>query len=100
MNPKPERRQKPAREKFECPHCGADVFVGSPVCRECGSDAGTGWQDQEQIDYMSEVLPDGYRDVDAGRGDELPPVRTALWIKLTALVVALLLLACVVGVFA
>jgi len=30
---------------FECPHCGAMVPVRAKACRECGSDAGTGWQD-------------------------------------------------------
>jgi RNA polymerase subunit RPABC4/transcription elongation factor Spt4 len=33
----------PASGSFECPHCGARVRRGARVCRECGSDAGTGW---------------------------------------------------------
>jgi hypothetical protein len=37
------RRRKP--ETFECPHCGADVRVGAAACRECGSDAETGWSE-------------------------------------------------------
>ena len=48
------------REYTECPHCGADVVVGSKVCRECGSDANTGWQSSEEIDYQSIEVPDGY----------------------------------------
>lgn len=28
---------------FACPHCGEPVAKGSPACRECGSDAQTGW---------------------------------------------------------
>lgn len=54
------RPQKPLREKFECPHCGADVMIGAKVCRECGSDAGTGWQREDQIDYAKVDIPDGH----------------------------------------
>ena len=81
---------RPRRELFECPHCGADVAVGARVCRECGSDADTGWQSEEQIDYAQVDLPDGYRD--DGLGDELPPVRTKRWVALVAGGMALLLI--------
>lgn len=53
-------KQKPAREFFECPNCGADVAVGSKACRECGSDDTTGWQSQEELDYQGTELPAGY----------------------------------------
>lgn len=49
-----------ARKTFECPNCGADVPVGKKGCRECGSDASTGWMDSEEIDYQSIDIPDGY----------------------------------------
>ena len=53
-----------ARETFECPNCGADVPVGKKGCRECGSDASTGWMDSEEIDYQSIDIPDGYGPTD------------------------------------
>ncbi len=53
------RREAPPRT-FECPHCGAEVRVGAAVCRECGSDADTGWQDEEEVAYQSLDLPTGY----------------------------------------
>lgn len=55
-----------AKKTFECPNCGAPVPVGRKGCRECGSDAQTGWQDAEEIDYQSIEIPDGY-----GPADEL-----------------------------
>ena len=71
------------RETFECPHCGADVVVGKSVCRECGSDAGTGWQSQEEIDYQGVSIPDGY-----GPDDGLPADASATprWVAVVALV--------------
>ena len=48
------------RATFECPNCGADVPVSAVVCRECGSDAETGWKSSEEIDYQSIDIPDGY----------------------------------------
>lgn len=48
------------RATFECPNCGADVPVRAKVCRECGSDADTGWKSSEEIDYQSIDIPDGY----------------------------------------
>ena len=47
-----------ARSTFECPQCGAPVPAGRLACRECGSDAETGWQSAEEIDYQSVDLPD------------------------------------------
>ncbi len=51
--------------------------------------AGTGWQDQEDIDYSSVDLPDGYRDVDDPGGNELPALATPRWVRWTALLVVL-----------
>jgi hypothetical protein len=53
-----------AHKTFECPNCGADVPVGKKGCRECGSDASTGWMDSEEIDYQSIDIPDGYGPTD------------------------------------
>lgn len=48
------------RQTFECPNCGADVALGAKACRECGSDAKTGWQDGSEIEYQSVDIPDGW----------------------------------------
>lgn len=53
-------RQKPRRELFECPNCGADVPVGRKACPACGSDEQTGWQSGEEIEYRGLDLPQGY----------------------------------------
>ncbi|MBL8729747.1 MAG: hypothetical protein JNM25_15065 [Planctomycetes bacterium] len=81
-----KRRRTPRRESFECPHCGADVPIGSPVCRECGSDADTGWQDGAEIDYRSIEIPDGYGPDEHASGTTSTGPRR--WIVVTALVVA------------
>lgn len=95
------RQPKRPREQFECPNCGADVAVGSKACRECGSDATTGWSDSDDLDYTSVDLPDGYRDDGGhGPGDELPAAKTPVWILVTALLTALVMIALVTGVFA
>lgn len=85
-------KQKQRRETFPCPHCGAEVAVGAKVCRACGSDADTGWQDEATIEYTSVDLPDGHRD---GGSDELPPARLPRWVVVTALLMAVLLVAAV-----
>ncbi|MGE0143028.1 MAG: hypothetical protein AB7I19_04960 [Planctomycetota bacterium] len=41
---------------FECPQCGAVVRGGRTSCRECGSDARTGWKTSEEIDYQATDL--------------------------------------------
>jgi hypothetical protein len=74
------------REIFECPHCGADVPVGARACRECGSDAGTGWQESEEVDYQSVPLPDDDL-VGAAKPRGIP------WIAIVAIVAAAALLA-------
>jgi hypothetical protein len=40
------RRRKP--RFFTCPHCGAHVRVGAAACRECGSDAESGWSEDAE----------------------------------------------------
>lgn len=85
----------PRREIFECPHCGADVPIGSKVCRECGSDARTGWQDSQEIDYQQVEIPDGYGPDDHGSGTVSG--RPRRWLVVTALVVAAALAAWIVS---
>ena len=89
------KRTKPP-ERFPCPHCGADVLVGAKVCRECGSDADTGWQSQEEIDYQSLDLPQGYRRDEEHTSTALPPGRTPRWVVVTALLLVLVLVAVLV----
>ena len=73
---------------FECPHCGADVPVGAKVCRECGSDAGTGWQSSEEVDYRSTEVPQGYGPDDENTVSE----RRSPWMVVVAIVVVIALL--------
>jgi len=41
-----------------CDHCGATLRASALACPECGSDARTGWADEEEIQYQSVDLPD------------------------------------------
>ena len=91
-------RGKARRELFACPNCGADVAVGAKVCRECGSDASTGWKGQDEIDYAQVDLPDGYRDPEREH-DRLPPVRTPPWVRWTALLVAVVMVGTLLVLF-
>lgn len=78
---------RPPKETFECSNCGAAVVVGKRACRECGSDATTGWQSSEEIDYQSIDIPDGY-----GCEDDLQqPSRSARLVPIIALVMAIVL---------
>jgi hypothetical protein len=68
-------KSKRERETFTCPHCGADVPVGSLVCRECGSDDETGWAEDAHV--WQAGIPAGYDgeddfDYDAFVARELP----------------------------
>ena len=54
------------------------------ACRECGSDASTGWKDGDEIDYQSVEIPDGY----GGEFDAKAP--RAAWRKHGAVAVLLL----------
>ena len=78
-----KRRPKPRRETFECPHCGADVLLGSKACKACGSDAETGWQSGEDVEYQSVDIPQGW-----GPEDEATGGGRRWWIPLVAIVVA------------
>lgn len=62
---------KPKRD-VECPHCGAVFRAGRLACPECGSDAKTGWQEQEEIDYQALDLDvPGYGEAPRARGRSL-----------------------------
>ena len=89
---KRSERPKPKREFFECQHCGADVLVGSIVCKECGSDASTGWQSAEEIDYQSLDLPEGYANDENHPGGGRLPERRSPWFFVVAIGLVLLLL--------
>lgn len=47
---------------FPCPHCGATVAAGRRFCRECGSDAETGWSEDAETDSIE--LPESMSDED------------------------------------
>lgn len=86
------RRSKPKREFFACPHCGADVPVGAKACKECGSDATAGWQSEEEVEYQSLDLPEGYATDREHAGGPLPTRMSPLFM-IVAIVTALSLLA-------
>lgn len=46
------------KEAFPCGNCGAPVPVGRLACSECGADAQTGWQSEEDIFLQSIEIPD------------------------------------------
>ncbi len=87
---------------FTCPVCGVEVRAGAPSCRECGSDAQTGWSDATELDDLdlpeppTPRIPDTFeeftRDPSARRG---PSPRLLL-----ALLVAALILIAARGVVA
>ncbi len=82
-------KKKP--RSFECPNCGAEVAANARACRECGSDANTGWKHGDELDYQSVEIPDGY-----GGEFDSKPSRSALLsrraVAVVALVVALALI--------
>ena len=70
---------------FPCPHCGEPLADDAVACRECGSDADTGWSDD--IDYQSVELP------------EDPPQERSPWLWLVALTLLMVLLGLMGGLF-
>jgi uncharacterized membrane protein YvbJ len=70
---------------FECPNCGAEVAANARACRECGSDANTGWKDGDELDYQSVEIPDGY-----GGEFDAKPARSALLSPRAVAIVALI----------
>jgi uncharacterized membrane protein YvbJ len=79
-----------------CSHCGAEVPPQASACRECGSDAETGWASEEDLGRAAwgEFDRDDYEDVIAslpghraeGRS---PRDRVLLIVAIIALVVFL-----------
>lgn len=49
-----------SRRTITCPHCEATLPASASSCRECGSDARTGWS--EDAEAWSGDLPAGYGD--------------------------------------
>ncbi|HLU40028.1 MAG TPA: hypothetical protein VK081_11615 [Planctomycetota bacterium] len=64
---------------MECPQCGAEVPAGRLACRECGSDASTGWKSAEEIDYQAVELPD------EGGGEQHRFPAVVWWVVVAAL---------------
>jgi hypothetical protein len=84
-----------SQDTFECPNCGAAVRVGKKSCRECGSDAGTGWMDSAEIDYQSIDIPEGYGPEDESAGPKGPgqtQIVAAILLALIAVIVVFALL--------
>lgn len=85
------RKPKAALRTFACPHCGEAVRQGAKVCRACGSDADTGWQSEEEIDYQSLDLPQGWSE--DPEHPAAPRARKRGWlVPVTAVLLAALLL--------
>lgn len=80
------RRAKRPTPTFPCPNCGEDVKRGALACRECGSDAQTGWSEDTLYD-----------DLDLPASDEewvwpptQPPRRVPAWAVIVVVVLFLL----------
>ena len=73
--------RKPKKVDF-CPECGARFPHGRLACPECGSDAETGWKDEEEIQYQSIDIPDAW--------PPEPPVQRGVRWQVVAAVLALL----------
>ncbi len=41
---------------FICPNCGSVVSGNANVCKECGSDAETGWAQNAEYSYLEPVF--------------------------------------------
>ncbi len=65
---------------FTCPHCGAAVSSDASACRECGSDAETGWSESADYGFFYDDEP------------EASPSRSATWTKPLLAVLVILVL--------
>lgn len=74
------------RARFDdCPNCGARFRRGRLACPECGSDATTGWQEAEEIDYQSIEIPEAW-------GEETAPAKRRTWLVVVVVLTVLGLL--------
>lgn len=44
----------PVKATRECQHCGASLGPGALACRECGSDAATGWAEDAETSQFAD----------------------------------------------
>lgn len=79
--------RKPKKTDF-CPECGAVFPHGRLACPECGSDAETGWKNEEEIQYQSVEIPDGWP-------PEAPTGRGIPWMMIAAVLALIGMLALV-----
>ncbi len=88
-----------------CPHCGATLMRRAAFCRECGSDAATGWNADAELGGVD--LPTDWNDAEYERflerelgevaaGHVRRHTRRTLWRLLVALVLLGLLFFAVV----
>ena len=82
---------------FACPHCGAKVRRDAASCRECGSDAETGWSDDKPWDADGGYAEDDDFDYDEYVRNEFPddgePRRLTPWQWTVTAIIALLVIA-------
>lgn len=91
---KRSKAPKPVRSFATCPNCGESFPAGRLACPECGSDAETGWKDQEEIDYESVELPEPEGDHEArAEGTRLFSPRVVAVVAIVVLIVLVLGLA-------
>ena len=88
---KRSKAQKPVRSFETCPNCGESFPAGRLACPECGSDAETGWKDQEEIDYESVELPEPEEDRKPRADKTLGFSRAVLAVGVFVVVLALIL---------
>lgn len=77
-----------------CPNCGESLPRNAKFCRECGSDAKTGWRSSEDIEYDSIELPEqgDYEEFLQREGLQTRGVQKGRrWIFLVALILILAL---------
>ncbi|MEM7309873.1 MAG: zinc ribbon domain-containing protein [Planctomycetota bacterium] len=76
-----------------CPHCGADLRASATFCRECGSDARTGWSDEAESTGQADLGLDDF-DYEAYLERELgtPAAGSRRWVRwlLAAMLVPIL----------
>lgn len=81
---------------LHCRHCGAEVAARASFCRECGSDAATGWSEEAEnggLDLPQPFSDREYQDFVAREWGEGAGRRRPSWGALVAAaLVALLLL--------